>query len=119
MASIFVNQEFIPGDMEGFAVWRSQHYYEHLQFNLIARNIPNPVILPEYDIYSWDNDPKFAKLWLDGHYEIHQALRQLSGVSGIDLQNVDFTNQEQVFIWLESHSQEHILLEEAFGIITP
>lgn len=116
MGVIFVNQLFVPGDKEGFGRWRTEHHYEHQQFNLLARSLPNPTLIPEYDILGWDDDT--VQLWLAGHSDMHDKLREVSGLtSGVDLTKVDWTAPNEVFIWLENHSGEHQLLESFFGII--
>ncbi|MDE2098055.1 MAG: hypothetical protein KGL39_12450 [Patescibacteria group bacterium] len=113
---LFQNDQFIPGDERGFGLWRSQHYYEHVQFNLLARDLASPAAIPEFDILSWVDAPAPRRLWLIGHYDMHQVLRQTTGVSGIDLSEVDWDNPMQVFVWLENHAAEHDLMRQAFGI---
>lgn len=116
MTAPFVDKEFQPGDAEGFGMWRSQHSYEHQKFIELARNFTNPVVLREYDILSWDDDPVFRNIWLAGHYDMHLSLRDITGIQGVDLTKVDWDEPQDVLVWLENHKFEHEILEQAFGL---
>lgn len=116
MTSIFIHTDFIPGDEEGFGLWRSEHYYDHVALNLGARNLSSPVVVPEYDIASWDTGEDQRRLWLSGHYDMHLALRAATGISGIDLTQVNWNDPEELFSWLENHAVEHLILDQAFSI---
>ena len=48
----------------------------------------------------------------------HQALRAFTGVSGIDLANVDLSKEDQWFEWMDDHRAEHADLRAALGIRT-
>lgn len=116
MTSVFVHTDFIPGDKEGFGLWRAEHTYEHERLNLLCRNLVNPRIIPEYDILSWNDDPEIRKDWLEGHTDMHQALRDITGVTGVDLNLVDWNDAVQLLSWLENHSSEHAVLDQILGV---
>jgi hypothetical protein len=116
MTTLFVHTDFIPGDQEGFGLWRSEHYYDHVALNLKARNLSSPVIVPEYDITSWDEAPYQRSLWLAGHYDMHLALRDATGITGVDLTQVNWDDPKELFSWLENHSAEHEILDQVLGV---
>lgn len=116
MTVIFQHDEFFPGDERGFGMWRAEHYFEHNQFNLLSRDLSTPFVIPEYDIYSWDDRSEERRLWLLGHYDMHLALREATGITGIDLGEVDWEDPLQQAIWLLNHASEHEVLREVFGV---
>lgn len=116
MASVFVHTDFVPGDQEGFGLWRTEHYYDHAQLNLLCRNLSTPRVLPEYDILNWQDGEEEKRLWLAGHMDMHQALRDVTGVTGVDLNEVDWENPISLFNWLENHAAEHDLFDQLLGV---
>lgn len=116
MSAPFVDKEFIPGDAEGFGMWRSQHSYEHVMFIELARGFTTPIVLREYDVASWDDSPEYREIWLAGHYDMHLSLRDAVGIDGIDLTKVEWDDPQQVSAWLENHKLEHEILEQAFNL---
>lgn len=117
MAATFVHNVLLPDDPSGWGMWLTEHYYEHLRFILIARDLTTPVLLEEYDILSWSDEPAFVQGWLGAHMNMHIALRDLTNVGGVDLQSVDLSDDDQFSLWLESHAQEHRSLEQLFGAV--
>ena len=55
-------------------------------------------------------------LWRNTHQLVHVSLRQVSGVTGVDLSLVDFTNDSDFLVWLEDHANEHAELRSFFGV---
>jgi hypothetical protein len=45
-------------------------------------------------------------------------LRNFTGVSGIDLSDVDLTQEDQWYSWMDSHASEHADIRSALGILT-
>lgn len=106
----------LPRDAAGFGLWLAGHFLEHRQFIGILGSQTTPIIIPDYDILAWSDDPISVRTWLDAHAQIHNALRAPAGISGIDLSVVDLTDDSQFQVWQDDHSAEHALLRQAFGV---
>lgn len=106
----------LPKDPAGFGRWLTGHYYEHLQMIPLCAALSTPVIVPDYDILSWSDDPQKVQQWLVNHESIHDQIRQATNVSGIDFSLVDFSNDEEFLEWMDDHSQEHITFRSILGI---
>lgn len=117
MAITFFHQFVMPNDAAGWGMWLNEHYYEHIRFILTARSLSNPVNLTEYDILSWSDEPALVQGWLASHEKMHEDVRQLTGITGTNLQEVDFTNEGSFLEWLEVHGTEHTALENALGAV--
>lgn len=115
MSATFFHNVVLPDDPNGFGVWLMEHYREHIQFVLIALNQTPPVYIPDYAIQSWSDKPAERAAWMDSHQQIHNALRNMTGVSGIDLSVVDLENTVSWFLWFDAHAAEHVALETALG----
>lgn len=99
----------------GFGLWLSAHYFEHQRFvNILVAN--NPLVkLTDYNLNVWKHDEESVKDWIEAHAIIHEELRGLTGVGGVDLSQVDMDNNEQFMVWLDYHRQEHMQLRNALG----
>jgi len=115
---IFFHDQFLFGDEAGFAQYRQEHWYEHLQFVQIGQAHHPELIIPDYDFTSWDNSQSFATNWLTTHEAVHEVLRSLTGVAGINLADVNLTNEDEFYEWIDAHRNEHAALRKAFGITT-
>jgi hypothetical protein len=82
----------------------------------IAQAQATPILIPDYDLTSWNNSKSFARIWLVTHESVHEQLRSITGVSGINLADVNLDNEEEFYTWLDAHRNEHALLRRAFGI---
>lgn len=106
----------LPKDPAGFGRWLNGHYYEHLQMRQLCAGLSTPVVVPDYDILSWRDEPQFAQQWLVNHEAIHSQIRFATNVTGIDFSLVDFSNDEEFLEWMDDHSQEHITFRQILGI---
>lgn len=106
----------LPKDPAGFGRWLTGHYYEHVVLAQKAASLAAPIIVPNFDIFSWRDEPEFVTGWLVNHQAIHQQLRVGANQTGIDLSLVDFTDDEQFLEWMDDHSQEHIELRGIYGV---
>lgn len=106
----------LPKDPSGFGLWRSGHYYEHVVLAKKCRALLTPVIVPDYDIYSWRDEPELVQQWLGNHNAMHEAIRFATNVTGIDFSLVDFSKDEEFSSWMDDHSQEHITFRQILGI---
>jgi hypothetical protein len=112
----FFHDIFLYNDPEGFGVWRAEHQYEHTQFyTTLAAQTPRKLI-PDLDLVSWDDSKPFQTRWLVAHESVHEQLRTYTGVSGVNLADVDLTKEIEFYEWLDIHRTEHTLLRQAFGI---
>jgi hypothetical protein len=115
--ALFVHDQVVFGDAAGFGVWRLEHAYEHTQFvQLLAQRSP-PVLFPDYPFFDWFDNKGFQTTWLDTHDSIHGLLRQVTGVGGISLDDVDFDQAQQWYDWMGAHATEHAQLRNALGIV--
>lgn len=116
---LFFHDQFLFGDQPAFAQYRQEHWYEHVQFVQIAqKHAPTPISVPDYDLTSWQNTTDFARIWLDTHENVHAILRGITGVSGVNLADVNFGNEAEFYQWIDAHRNEHVALRQAFGITT-
>ena len=113
---IFVHDIVLPNDLAGFSIWLNEHYLEHKQFVTIFQSQTVPVFISDYDLGVWGSDKKVISAWLESHQAVHQALRDHTGVTGIDLADVDLSKTDQWFAWMDDHRAEHRDLRRALGI---
>jgi len=115
--AIFSPDFVFPGDRIGFGWWLDSHALEHKQFVAIGFQSAPVVFVPDYDLLSWDWDNKVAQEdWHSVHEATHEALRQRTGVEGLDLSVVDFDDPEYFLLWMDNHAFEHAQIRQALGI---
>ena len=115
---IFFHDQFLFGDDAAFGQYRQEHWLEHVQFVQIAQQQATPILIPDYDLTSWQNDQRFERFWLTTHESVHERLRQITGVGGVNLADVDLSNEGEFYTWIDAHRDEHAALRKAFGITT-
>ena len=115
---LFFHDIFMYGDEAGFAQWRQEHWYEHIQFVQLGQKSSPVKLVPDYDLTSWDDSKPFVTSWLTTHEEVHENLRTITGVAGINLADVNLENETEFYLWLDAHRVEHAALRSAFGITT-
>jgi|SoimicMinimDraft_4_1059732.scaffolds.fasta_scaffold78566_2 hypothetical protein len=113
---IFFHDVCLPRDPAGFSIWLNEHWLEHEQFVRIFQTQTTPLFVPEYNFGLWDDDKKVISAWLESHEATHRVLRTFTGVGGIDLADVDLTQEDQFFSWQDDHAEEHSLIRRALGI---
>jgi hypothetical protein len=104
------------GDQVGFSILLQEHAYEHVQFVQKGQAAAPERLIPDYDLASWENTKPFALDWLNTHETVHGLLREWTGVSGINLADVDLSKEDEFYQWLDAHRVEHIALRHALGI---
>ena len=114
--AIFVYETLLPRDPAGFSIWLMQHYLEHAQFVQIFQQQTTPIFIPDYNFALWDDDKNVVGSWLQAHQRTHQSLRDFTGVSGINLADVDLTQDDQWYTWMDDHAAEHRDIRSALGI---
>lgn len=115
---IFFHDTFLFGDQAAFGLYRQEHWLEHIQFVQIGQAQATPILIPDYDFTSWSDDRGFVRNWLVTHESLHETLRGITGVSGVNLADVDFSKEAEFYTWLDAHRTEHAALRAAFGITT-
>lgn len=106
----------LPKDPGGFGQWRMGHYLEHGVIRQKCAALATPVVIAEYPILSWSDEPEFVKQWLAAHETIHEQIRAATNVSGTDLSLVDFSDDEEFLTWMDDHAQEHLVFRQILGI---
>ena len=61
-------------------------------------------------------DPVSLEVWLANHQITHQQMNAVLGISGYDLSDVDWQDQESLFEWLQANFQEHLQASTALGL---
>jgi len=117
VARLFNHDQIAFGDAAGFGIWRLEHAYEHTEFVQVLAGLSPPVFASDYPFFDWLADKGFQTTWLDTHQSVHDFLRSVTGVGGVDLSNVDFDDQQQWYDWHGAHATEHAQLRAAFGIV--
>jgi hypothetical protein len=112
----FQMDKVLPNDPAGFGGWRMGHFLEHGVFSQKCAALSTPVIVPEYDILSWRDEPQYVKQWLSSHEAMHQQIRFATNVTGADLALVDFSDEEQFLAWMDDHAEEHLIFREVLGV---
>lgn len=113
----FSANQFAIGDIGGMSLWEIGHYRQHVDYNNVLAARTPPIILPLFpiiDFISADRDQ--FRFWLDAHEKWHEQVRPYANVSGADLSLVDFNNPTSFYEWIDTHNQEHALLDQAFGL---
>jgi hypothetical protein len=94
-------------------IWSYHHRISHdsIRAAILAQK---SIDLPDYliDPVDKNNIPR----WLDNNSELHQDMDAALGVQSVDLEDVDFNNENQKVAWLYQHWQEHQTAELALGI---
>lgn len=105
------------GDIAGYGAWDVGHAREHLQFVQVLAQQNPPVVLPDYDFGVFLSAGQAIRSMLDSHQTVHALLRQITGVSGIDLSQGDLTKEADFYNWTGYHQQEHSQIRQVLGII--
>lgn len=104
-------------DVVGFGHWLNGHYYEHQQFIQAGIQQAPPIFFVNYDLLAWDATfPESALAWIGVHEQMHESLRGVTGVQGIDLGSVDPTDAAAFQVWMQWHATEHQKLRQVFNI---
>lgn len=113
---IFSPDTCLPHDPAGFGAWRIRHQLEHVQLRATEIALVPSIIVPEYDLGFWDDDPRVVALWLNRHQSVHEILRFPGAIPGVDLSAVDLTDDGEWADWQQDHADEHEQLRAFYGI---
>ena len=117
MASEFQANEVLYGDVPGFGEWQVGHARQHLRYlSVLAARSP-PVILPDIPLFRIGDNQIEISTWFRTHYfDVHVALRNQTGITGVDFSVVDLANPQYFYDFIENHNAEHALLDTALGV---
>lgn len=118
MAINFFHTEFLFKDDEGFGIWRLEHANEHTKFVQVGMTASPVRLIPDYDLSSWSDASFAVRNWLTTHENVHELLRGWTGVSGINLADVDLSKEDEFYDWLDAHAAEHTQIRQVLGINT-
>jgi hypothetical protein len=113
---LFFHDLYLFGDQDAAGIWRAEHQAEHTQFVVTLLNASPIKSVADFDLVSWEETRPFITRWLTQHEAVHEQLRFFTGVSGVNLADVDFSQQGEFYDWLDVHRNEHVLLRQALGI---
>lgn len=116
MASEFNPTIFLLGDRAGQGRWEVGHYRQHLKYLTHLVNLPIPILIPDHPLMTIGQNDLQRRLWLQDHDATHKLLRTYANVTGVDLSAVDFEDEHEFTVWLDTHATEHALIDEAFGL---
>lgn len=104
-----------PTDPLKWLTWGAVHMFDHFQIAqgiFSARQILIP-LLPLDPVPS--HRPELMLGWFQNHMSMHAAMNAAMGTQGADLSVVDFTNPEQLIVWLEANAAEHLAIAAAIA----
>ena len=103
----------VPTTPDELKVWATTHASHHRDINRAIYQITG-VNLPEFILDPID--PSNTSVWEDQHQIMHSNFDEILGISGYDLSQVDFTNQEFLTGWITLNSNEHLQASNILGI---
>jgi hypothetical protein len=115
-AVVFSPDVCLNRDPAGWGQWLTGHSFEHENFRIACLGLTDAIVIPDYDLRSWRDEPEFVQRWLVDHELIHEALRSVTGVGGDDLSLVDLSRDDQFFVWLDDHRAEHSAFRQILGV---
>jgi hypothetical protein len=116
-----VTSEFSPnlfefGDIAGNGAWLDGHYRQHLRYNDVLAGQTPPIIINVYPILVVQAGELGRKDWLNSHENWHELVRPFANITSIDLSDVDLSDPNKFYEWMDLHNQEHAALDQAFGV---
>lgn len=116
MASEFQPTTFVFGDRAGQGMWEIGHARQHQRYVFYLMNQSVPILVADHPILTMGKTDFERKVWLQDHANLHNQLRSIGNITGIDLAAVDFTDRSQFTVWLDDHASEHSLIDFRFGL---
>lgn len=104
------------GDAPGLGMWDVGHYREHQQFVEILAGLTPDILLPNYDFLQMLTAGQLRRSVVETHYQAHQQLRSVTGITGVDLSQFNLDDQNDFYNFLGYHASEHVQLRQALGI---
>lgn len=105
----------MPNDPAGFGHWLDGHALEHDVIN--QKLLQLGVTVPQYNLLFWDDKPSVVQSWLQAHQTTHQIIDNALNITSVDFSQVDLTQNDQWFEWMDDHASEHQNIRQILGII--
>lgn len=101
------------GQPESLATWGFVHAAHHRD---IIRRIYELALLalPEYILDPIN--PNDMETWTYQHQQMHNDMDTILGISGFNLDDVDWKNKGQLSSWVALHAAEHLQAANILGI---
>lgn len=106
----------LPNDPAGFGRWLDGHAREHSQINQKLLAMTPSISVPDFNLLYWNDRPAVVQSWLQGHETAHQIIESALNISGVDFSQVDLTNEDEWFSWMDDHANEHLIIRQILGI---
>lgn len=103
-------------DLPGYGMFDVGHAREHSQFFTILAQQTPAIVIPDYPLLSLLTAGVARADVLRSHLDSHRLLRQATGITGIDLSQVDLDKEQDFYDWLGYHSQEHAQIRQVLGV---
>jgi len=116
MSTEFGANVFEFGDSAGRGEWEIGHYRQHLRYQVVLASLANPIVIPDFPIMRIGENKNEVRVWLDTHENLHTLLRGFANVNGINLSQVDLSDPNEFYQWMDSHNLEHAILDAIFGV---
>lgn len=116
MSTEFGANIFQFGDVAGRGEWEIGHYRQHLRYQVVLAGLTPARVLPDYPIMRIGETKAEVKSWLGSHEVLHELLRPLANITGVNLANVDMESPSAFYAWMDTHNLEHQLFDIAFGV---
>lgn len=99
-----------PSDDQELSAWSLSHADHHTNLILAAnrRQIAAHATVTRFSSFILDPfDPENLSGWLNNHQAMHNELNQALGISGYDLQELDWQDEGSVADWMAKNFDEH------------
>lgn len=103
----------IPRTPDELKVWATVHATHHRDINRAIYQITG-LNLPEFVLDPID--PDNTSVWEDQHQVMHNNQDEILGISGFDLSEVDFKDEEFLTGWITLNANEHFQASNILGI---
>lgn len=97
----------VPKTPQALSTWSFSNAAHHRD---IIRAIfeQHSVTIPQYVLDPFNpTDPNLMDTWLYQHQDMHNRQNAILGISGFDLNSVDWTDEKDLTRWIAQHGDEH------------
>lgn len=94
----------VPTTEGELSTWSFLHAAHHADINRVVLETRG-VQLPAYILDPFD--PRNIQVWLDQHQDLHTQMDAVLGISGFNLDSVEWEDENQRAGWIFLQAQEH------------